>query len=128
MATLIQEAPIEAHGLPAPAERRPWVCPEVSEVNDWLVEQGLRQTAMTDVVQGFCERLVALGLPLWRNRLAVRRNFLPMMAALLAGSLTAIGSAVAIAWAFGAPREIPPRSQSFPPRRWCDVWAGPGRT
>jgi predicted murein hydrolase (TIGR00659 family) len=49
---------------------------------------------------------VALGLPLWRNRAAVRRNLLPMLAALLAGSLTAIGSAVAIAWALGAPREI----------------------
>ena len=31
---------------------------------------------------------------------------LPMLAALFAGSLTAIGSAVAIAWALGAPREI----------------------
>ena len=50
---------------------------------------------------------VALGLPLWRNRLAVRRNFLPMVAALFAGSLTAIGSAVAIAWAFGAPPDDP---------------------
>ena len=49
---------------------------------------------------------VALGLPLWRNRVAVRRNFLPMVAALLAGSLTAIASAVAIAWALGAPAEI----------------------
>ena len=49
---------------------------------------------------------VALGLPLWRNRLAVRRNFLPMVAALFAGSLTAIGSAVAIAWALGAPPTI----------------------
>ncbi|HET9069108.1 MAG TPA: LrgB family protein [Amaricoccus sp.] len=49
---------------------------------------------------------VALGLPLWRNRLAVRRNFLPMMAALLAGSLTAIGSAVGVAWLFGAPPVI----------------------
>ena len=49
---------------------------------------------------------VALGLPLWRNRAAVRRNLLPMCAALVAGSLTAIGSAVAIGWAFGAPREI----------------------
>ncbi|HET9069789.1 MAG TPA: LrgB family protein [Amaricoccus sp.] len=45
---------------------------------------------------------VALGLPLWRNRLAVRRNFLPMVAALLAGSLTAIVSAVGVAWLFGA--------------------------
>jgi predicted murein hydrolase (TIGR00659 family) len=49
---------------------------------------------------------VALGLPLWRNRAAVRRNLLPMCAALVAGSLTAIGSAVAVGWAFGAPREI----------------------
>ena len=50
---------------------------------------------------------VALGLPLWRNRVAVRRNLLPMVAALLAGSLTAIGSAVAIAWALGAPARDP---------------------
>lgn len=49
---------------------------------------------------------VALGLPLWRNRHAVRRNLLPMCAALVAGSLTAIFSAVVIAWFFGAPREI----------------------
>ena len=49
---------------------------------------------------------VALGLPLWRNRAGVRRHLLPMLAALTAGSLTAIGSAVGIAWAFGAPREI----------------------
>jgi predicted murein hydrolase (TIGR00659 family) len=49
---------------------------------------------------------VALGLPLWRNRAAVRRNLLPMCAALVAGSVTAIGSAVLVAWAFGAPREI----------------------
>jgi predicted murein hydrolase (TIGR00659 family) len=49
---------------------------------------------------------VALAVPLWRNRAAVRRNLLPMCAALVAGSLTAIGSAVAVAWAFGAPREV----------------------
>ena len=49
---------------------------------------------------------VALGLPLWRNRAAVGRNLLPMCAALVAGSVTAIASAVGIAWAFGAPREI----------------------
>ena len=49
---------------------------------------------------------VALGLPLWRNRVAVRRNLLPMCAALVAGSVTAMVSAVAIAWAFGAPGEV----------------------
>jgi predicted murein hydrolase (TIGR00659 family) len=49
---------------------------------------------------------VALAVPLWRNRLAVRRNLMPMCAALVAGSLTAIGSAVAIAWALGAPGPV----------------------
>jgi predicted murein hydrolase (TIGR00659 family) len=49
---------------------------------------------------------VALGLPLWRNRVQVRRNLIPMCAALAAGSITAIASAAAIAWSFGAPREI----------------------
>ena len=49
---------------------------------------------------------VALGLPLWRNRAAVRRNLLPMCAALIAGSITAIATAMLIAWCFGAPREI----------------------
>jgi predicted murein hydrolase (TIGR00659 family) len=49
---------------------------------------------------------VALGLPLYRNWDAVRRNLLPMCAALIAGSLTAIATAVAIALAFGAPPEV----------------------
>jgi putative effector of murein hydrolase len=49
---------------------------------------------------------VALAVPLWRNRVAVRRNLLPMCAALIAGSLTAIGSAVGIAWALGAPGPV----------------------
>ena len=49
---------------------------------------------------------VALAVPLWRNRERVRANLLPMVAALVVGSLTAIGSAVAIAWVFAAPREI----------------------
>jgi predicted murein hydrolase (TIGR00659 family) len=45
---------------------------------------------------------VALALPLWRNLATVRRMLLPMAAALLAGCVTAILSAVAIAWALGA--------------------------
>ncbi len=49
---------------------------------------------------------VALAVPLWRNRIAVRRNLWPMVAALLAGSLTAIGSAVGIGWLLGSPPEI----------------------
>lgn len=45
---------------------------------------------------------VALAVPLWRNWPLVRRSGKAVLAALLAGSVTAIGSAVAIGWAFGA--------------------------
>jgi len=49
---------------------------------------------------------VALAVPLYRNIRLVRRSLLPMAFALLAGSLTAAGSAVAIAYALGAPAEV----------------------
>lgn len=45
---------------------------------------------------------VALGVPLWRNWPLVRRSGKAVLAASLAGSVTAIASAVAIGWAFGA--------------------------
>lgn len=49
---------------------------------------------------------VALAVPLVRNWALVRRNLLPMVAALAAGAVTAILSAVGIALAFGVPREV----------------------
>jgi predicted murein hydrolase (TIGR00659 family) len=49
---------------------------------------------------------VALAVPLYRNIRLVRRSLLPMALALVAGSLTAAGSAVAIAYALGAPAEV----------------------
>jgi predicted murein hydrolase (TIGR00659 family) len=49
---------------------------------------------------------VALAIPLYRNLALVRRSLVPMAAALFAGSLTAMVSAVAIAWALGAPGEV----------------------
>ena len=45
---------------------------------------------------------VALAVPLYNNLAVVRRMFLPMMAALVAGSATAIASGVGIAWLAGA--------------------------
>jgi len=44
---------------------------------------------------------VALAVPMYGNLRAVRRAALPMLAALLAGSFTAVFSALAIAWAMG---------------------------
>lgn len=49
---------------------------------------------------------VALAIPLVENVRRVRRVVVPMLAALFAGSLTAIVSAVGVAMLFGAPREI----------------------
>jgi predicted murein hydrolase (TIGR00659 family) len=45
---------------------------------------------------------VALAVPLYNNLSTVQRLLVPMMVALVAGSLTAIVSAVGIAWAAGA--------------------------
>jgi len=49
---------------------------------------------------------VALAVPLWRNIEAVRKSLLPILAALVAGSLTAVASALSIAWALGAPGPV----------------------
>ncbi len=61
---------------------------------------------------------VALAIPLFRNRLVVARAVVPVAAALLAGALTAAGSAMAIAWALGASREtmlsLAPKSVTTP--------------
>lgn len=49
---------------------------------------------------------VALALPLFDTLPRLRRAFLPVMAALVVGSLTAAGSAVAIAYALGVDGQI----------------------
>jgi predicted murein hydrolase (TIGR00659 family) len=44
---------------------------------------------------------VALAVPLYRNLARVRRSLLPMAAALVAGSATAVASAVGVGWMLG---------------------------
>ena len=61
---------------------------------------------------------VCLALPLWENLPRVRRAALPLIAALLAGSTTAIASALGIAYAFGITGEtlasLAPKSATAP--------------
>ena len=61
---------------------------------------------------------VALAVPLYQNRAEVRRALLPMLAALLAGSATAIVSAVGIARLLGASEQtllsLAPKSATTP--------------
>ena len=49
---------------------------------------------------------VALGVPLYRNLALVRRNLAPMAAALVAGSLVAVVTAVGLTATLGAPRVV----------------------
>jgi predicted murein hydrolase (TIGR00659 family) len=49
---------------------------------------------------------VALAVPLYRNLELVRRNLLPMAAALIVGAVIAIVSAVLVARSLGAPRAV----------------------
>ncbi len=49
---------------------------------------------------------VALALPLWDNRDTIRTSVLPIVLALLTGSVVAAGSAILLARAFGLPMEV----------------------
>jgi predicted murein hydrolase (TIGR00659 family) len=49
---------------------------------------------------------VALAIPLYREIQAIRKTFVPIIIALTVGSLTAIASAVGIAWCLGGERII----------------------
>ena len=44
----------------------------VQEISDWLVGQGLRTAGFETMFAGFCERLVDLGIPLWRGNIGMR--------------------------------------------------------
>jgi predicted murein hydrolase (TIGR00659 family) len=61
---------------------------------------------------------VALAVPLYANLDKLRKNLLPIGGALLAGSVTAVVSAVAIGWVLGASREtllsLAPKSVTTP--------------
>lgn len=50
--------------------------------------------------------IVALAVPLYEHRDTLARAAVPMLAALLVGSIVAMGSAILIARAFGAPRAV----------------------
>lgn len=61
---------------------------------------------------------VALAIPLYRNLAHVRRTLVPMAVALVAGSITAIGTAVGTAWLLGGSHEtlmsLAPKSVTTP--------------
>jgi adenylate cyclase len=44
---------------------------EVAAIGDWVVQQGLASDDLPGLLSGFCERIVALGVPLWRGHLSL---------------------------------------------------------
>jgi predicted murein hydrolase (TIGR00659 family) len=50
--------------------------------------------------------VVALAWPMWQRRAELRRRWLPLLLAALAGGATAAGSALAIGWATGLPAPV----------------------
>jgi adenylate cyclase len=44
---------------------------EVEAVRDWIVRQGLASDDLPGLLGGFCERLVDLGVPLWRGHMSL---------------------------------------------------------
>ena len=44
--------------------------PEIHGISDWLVHQGLLRADVPTLLGGYCERLVAAGVPLWRGYLS----------------------------------------------------------
>lgn len=102
-----------ADRLSARAGRHPLVNPvliSVALVGGLLVASGTEYATYFEGAQFIHFLLgpatVALALPLWEQRVIVRASALPMLAALVAGSITAAVSAIAIAWALGAPEAV----------------------
>lgn len=56
---------------PGSAERTPAHCPEVSAITDWLTGQGLLRADFETLLAGFCERLVAIEVPIWRGYVSI---------------------------------------------------------
>ena len=61
-------------------------------------------TAMITFLLG--PAVVSMAVPIWAQRATIRKLAVPITLALLAGSTTAIVSAVGIVWAFGAPVQV----------------------
>lgn len=89
--------------------RRAWVNPVLIAVILLAAVLGLTGTHYSAYFEGaqfvhfmLGPATVALAVPLHANLGTVRRSALPILAALLAGSLTAIFTALSLAWALGA--------------------------
>jgi len=105
--------------------RRPWVNPVLLAVAILALLLWTTATPYADYFEGaqfvhfmLGPATVSLAVPLHANLGRVKATLVPMLAALLAGALTAIGSALGIAWALGVRGEallsLAPKSATAP--------------
>lgn len=122
-ATLVVFAGAEA--VSRASNRHPVCHPILLSAPVLMVLLLLTRTPYTDYAQGtriltflLGPAVVGLAVPIWGQRRLIRKMARPLAAALAAGSVTAIVSAVGIAWLFGAPPEIlssiAPRASTTP--------------
>ena len=102
-----------ADGLARRLGHPPWANPVLLSVLLIAPVLWLTQTDYTTYFEGaqFIHFLlgpatVALALPLWDNRDTIRTSVVPIVLALLAGSVVAAGSAILLAGVFGLPMEV----------------------
>ena len=46
--------------------------PRLYAISDWLTEQGLLRASFGTLLEGYCERLLAVDVPLWRGFISAR--------------------------------------------------------
>ena len=110
-ATII--AYLVADGVARQLDNPPWANPVLLSVLLIAPLLWVTQTDYTTYFEGaqFIHFLlgpatVALAVPLWDNRDTIRTSVVPIVLALLAGSIVAAGSAILLARAFGLPMEL----------------------
>jgi adenylate cyclase len=47
-------------------------CPDVTSITDWIIQQGLLRASLESLLEGFCDRLIAIGVPIWRGYISAR--------------------------------------------------------
>jgi adenylate cyclase len=68
---VMAQAPVAEMTERAPAEALDRT-PQVTAITDWIVQQGLLRVDFETLLEGFCERMVEIGVPIWRGYVSAR--------------------------------------------------------
>ena len=79
--------------------------PRVTAITDWLIEQGLLRSNFGTMLEGYCERLLEVDVPLWRG-LSARARCIPPCAAPAARGAPAKASGASSTSTAGSSRRL----------------------